>query len=81
MQPRKRLKLLLWYYNFNAAEEEDNILSLGGTPAQDPTVADFGNELDFVATYQVSPRSSLLAGYSHLWAGDRKNTVFIRFSN
>ena len=71
MAPTKRLSLLLWYYNFNAAEQEDNVLALGGTPAQDPTAADFGNELDFIATYQVSPRSSLLAGYSHLWAGDK----------
>jgi len=71
MQPTKRLSLLLWYHNFTAAEEEDNIRSLGGTPAQDPTVADFGNELDFIANFKMTPRTSLLAGYSHLWAGDK----------
>ena len=39
-RPTKRLSLLLWYQNFTAAEENDNIRSIGGTPAQDPTVSD-----------------------------------------
>lgn len=71
MQPTDKLKLLLWYYNFQSAEAGDIVPGIGGTPAQDPTSQDFGNELDFVATYQFNPRRSLLLGYSHLWAGDK----------
>jgi len=71
MAPTKKLNLLLWYHNFQAEEPTDTILSLGGTPGQDPTSSDFGNELDFTASYKLSPRSSVLAGYSHLWRGTR----------
>jgi len=71
LSPTKRLSLLLWYHNFNAAERNDNVRSLGGTPVQDPTVTDFGNELDFVANFKATARTSILAGYSHLWAGDK----------
>ncbi len=71
MKPTKKLSLLLWYYNFQAVERNDPILSIGGTPDQDPDSKDFGNELDFIANYQMTPRQSVLLGYSHLWAGDR----------
>lgn len=71
MSPTKRLSLLLWYHNFTAAEENDIVRSIGGTPAQDPSVSDFGNELDFVANFKATARTNILAGYSHLWAGDK----------
>lgn len=71
MNPTKKLSLLLWYYNFQAVEANDPIGSIGGTPAQDPASKDFGNELDFVAKYQMNPRQNVLFGYSHFWAGDR----------
>ena len=70
-KPAKRLSMLLWYHNFTAAERSDNLLSLGGTPDQDPTQTDFGNELDVVATYQATARTSVQAGYAHFWAGDK----------
>ena len=69
--PTDKLSLLLWYYNFRTAESQDNILSLGGTPAQDPSSSDFGNEIDFVATYKVNARNTALVGYSHFFRGDR----------
>jgi hypothetical protein len=71
MSPTKKLGLLLWYHNFRAADPDDTILSLGGTPAQNTASADFGNELDFVATYKVNARNSALIGYSHFWRGAR----------
>jgi len=71
MAPTDKLSFLIWYYNFQAVEANDPITSIGGTPAQDPASKDFGNELDFIATYKINPRSSVLFGYSHLWAGDR----------
>ena len=71
LQPTEKLSLLFWYYNFQAVENFDPITSIGGTPAQDPSSEEFGNELDFVANYNINPRSSVLIGYSHFWAGDR----------
>ena len=71
MAPTKKLSFLLWYYNFQSVESNDPITSIGGTPAQDVTSDDFGNELDFIATYKINPRRSVLFGYSHFWAGDR----------
>lgn len=71
LAPTPKLNLLLWYYNFRAAIPETPVLSLGGTPAQDTTSADFGNEIDFVATYKVNARNTFLVGYSHFFRGDR----------
>ena len=71
MEPSKKLSLLFWYYNFQADEPASNVLSFGGTPAQDPNASKFGNELDILATYNVGPRSSILGGYSHLWRGTK----------
>ena len=39
--------------------------------AQNLTSKDFGNELDFIAAYNISPRSQFLLGYSYLWRGDK----------
>ena len=71
LQPRDRLSLLIWYHNLNAAEEEDIVASLGGTPAQSLLVEDFGNEIDFVANFKMTARTNLIAGYSHFFAGDK----------
>ena len=70
-KPRDRLTFIAWYHNFQAAEEEDTILSLGGTPAQDLTTTDFGNEIDLLLNFQATPRSNIIAGYSHFFVGDR----------
>lgn len=71
MAPSKKLSLLFWYYNFQADEAQDLVRSIGGTPAQDPTRSNFGNELDCLATYKVNARSSVVGGYSHLWRGGK----------
>ncbi len=71
LAPSNRLKLLFWYYNFQTDEDTDIITSLGATPDQDLTSSDFGNELDFTASYQLTPRSNVLFGYSRFWRGAR----------
>lgn len=71
LSPTDKLSFLFWYYNFQSVEASDVISSLGGTPAQDLTSKDFGNELDFVATYKFNPRRSLVLGYSYFWTGDK----------
>jgi len=71
MKPTDKLNLLLWYYNFQSVEDDNPITSIGGTPVQDTTSDEFGNEIDFIASYNFSPRSNILIGYSHFFAGDR----------
>jgi len=68
--PHKDWKLLLWYYHFMAVEGSDIVPSIGGTPAQNNST-DWGDEIDFIATYNISPRSDILFGYSHFWAGSK----------
>jgi len=68
--PHKKLKFLLWYYKFMAVNSNDIVPSIGGTPAQNSSV-DWGDEIDFVTTYTIGPRSNILFGYSHFWAGNK----------
>ena len=35
-----------------------------------PADAHLGNEIDFVLTCGITPRSNILFGYSRFWAGD-----------
>ena len=69
-KPHKKVTLLAWYYYFMSANSRP-IPSVGGTPAQDPSSRDFGQELDFIVKYQIKPRSDVLVGYSHLWKGKK----------
>ena len=69
--PTKKLKLLLWYYNFQSARENDIVPALGGTSAQSLEERDLGNEIDFLANWNINSRTNLLIGYSHFFAGDK----------
>ena len=69
--PTKKLKLLLWYYNFQSARENDIVPALGGTSAQSLEETDLGNEIDFLASLNINSRTNLLIGYSHFFAGDK----------
>ena len=71
MNPTKKLKLLMWYHSFQAAEASDVVPGIGGTPAQDPNSTDFGHEIDLIASLNINPRNNVLVGYSHLWTGDK----------
>ena len=71
MNPTKRLKLLVWYYHLMANQDTDIVPSIGGTPAQSTSSKDWGDELDLLAKYQLTPRSDVLFGYSHFWAGNK----------
>lgn len=71
MKPHQKWNLLLWYYYFGAAEEDDIIPGVAVPSAQLLGEDDFGQELDFIARYAITPRSSILFGWSHLWAGDK----------
>lgn len=69
MSPTQKLSLLLWYYNFQTDEANDIIPGVAVPSNQVAGETDFGNELDFLATYKVGPRTNVVAGYSHLWRG------------
>lgn len=71
MAPAEKWKLLMWYYYFGAAQEDDVIPGVAVPSAQRLDENDFGHELDFIARYQIVPRSNILFGYSHLWRGDK----------
>lgn len=71
VSPTKKLKLLAWYYYFAADQAGDVIPGVAVPSDQTLTDKDFGNELDLLASYQVTPRSNLTVGYSRLWAGSK----------
>ena len=72
MSPAQKWNLLFWYWHFAADKRASNVQSIGGTVDQSgATSLDFGDELDIIAKYGISPRSNILLGWSHLWRGDR----------
>lgn len=73
LQPTKKLKLLAWYHYFFLETQTDTPYSVVMTPFNAgnlPGSPDLGHEIDLLATYTLSPRSDILAGYSHFFAGD-----------
>lgn len=73
MQISKKVKALLWYHNFWLENQRDTPYSVVMTPQQAgvaPADSHLGNELDFVLSCGISPRSDIQFGYSRFWAGD-----------
>lgn len=73
MQPAEKVKLLLWYYYFQLQNGNDTPYSVVMTPFNPnnrPGSRDLGHEIDFLVTYNINVRMSLLLGYSHFFAGD-----------
>jgi hypothetical protein len=71
MKPHQKIELLLWYYHFMANQDTDIVPSIGGTPTQRTNSKDWGDEVDVTAKYVFGPRSNVLFGYSHFWAGNK----------
>lgn len=71
MKPHKKWDFLMWYWYFMANSSADIVPSIGGTPPQSLARTHFGDELDLLAKYAISPRSSVLFGYSHFWRGNK----------
>jgi hypothetical protein len=71
MKPHAKVDLLCWYWHFMADQAESIVPSFGGTPTQNTTSKDFGDELDLIAKYGIGPRSNVLIGYSHFWRGNK----------
>ena len=71
MKPHKKVSLLFWYYHLMANQAGDIVPSIGGTPAQSTTSKDWGDELDVLVKYAISPRSNIWFGWSHFWPGNK----------
>jgi hypothetical protein len=71
MQPAENWNFLIWYWYFLANSGTDIVPSLGGTPFESLSRTHFGDELDLLARYALTPRSYLLFGYSHFWRGNK----------
>jgi len=73
LSPCERLKLAAWYYVFFLESTKDVPYTVAMSPfngGNPPADSYLGQELDLTATWTLSPRSDLLFGYSHFFAGD-----------
>ncbi len=69
--PSAKCTLLLWYWHMMANQDTDIVPAIGGTPSQSTASKDYGDELDLISRFAISPRSAILFGYSHLWRGNK----------
>lgn len=84
-QPHERVKLMAWYYNFQLQNINDvpynvDMTAFNGMTAGSAGSRDLGNEIDLTATITLTPRSDLLFGYSHFYAGNFYDTSPVPFS-
>ena len=70
-KPAAKVNLLLWFYVFQSNTAAP-VPSIGGTPSQNAG-KNLGQELDLLLKYTLNPRSNILLGYSHFWAGSKVN--------
>jgi hypothetical protein len=78
MQPHEKLNVLIWYYYLMLANIHDTPYNVNGTPfnkANAPGSRDLGNEIDFLFTYNIDPRKSILFGYSCFFSGQYYKTT------
>ncbi|MFC1757535.1 alginate export family protein [Planctomycetota bacterium] len=77
MQLTEKVKLLTWYHSFWLENDNDTPYSVVMTPFAPgvaPGDSHLGQEIDLVLSVGLSPRSNVLFGYSHFWAGDYYDT-------
>jgi hypothetical protein len=71
----EKTKFLLWYHYFALSNGNDVPYNVTMTPFNGQAAGtsgskDLGHEIDFVLTQTLTPRSSILFGYSHFFAGN-----------
>lgn len=77
-KPTSKFTMLTWYHYFFLANKGDspyNVTMLPFNPGNAPGSRDLGHELDLLGTYAISPRQSLMMGYSHFWSGKYYDTT------
>jgi hypothetical protein len=73
LQPHKQLQLLLWYHYFrlqNANDVPYSVNMVPYNPANLPASTDLGHEIDLTASWNFTPRTNVLLGYSHFFSGE-----------
>ena len=74
LYPTKWLTTNIQYHNFHLSNRHDALYNAAGNATRwDPSGkagTNIGNELDFIFNFHLGPRSDILTGYSHLFAGD-----------
>ncbi len=78
VSPGKKLTFLAWYHNLFLATASDTPYSVVMTPfnpGNEPGSTHLGQEIDLLATYNVSARQQLLLGYSHFFSGAYYSTT------
>lgn len=70
-----KVQLLCWYHYFRLANGNDvpynvDMTNFNGQAAGTSGSKDLGHEIDFLITHNITPRMSMLYGYSHFFAGD-----------
>ena len=69
--------VLAWYHYFLLSNDNQGPYNVTLTPFNSGgTVGsrDLGHEIDLLGTYKIGPRSDLVLGYSHFFAGDYYST-------
>jgi hypothetical protein len=71
----EKVKFLAWYHYFQLANGNDvpynvDMSNFNGQAAGTSGSKDLGHEIDFLITHNITPRMSMLYGYSHFFAGD-----------
>lgn len=77
-QPREKLSAQLWYHYFFLESKNDtpyNINMTAFNPANAPVRAQLGQEIDSTVQWNITPRTDLLFGYSHFFAGQYYKTT------
>lgn len=80
LKPAEKVKLLLWYHYFRLQNGNDvpynvNMTPFAGLTAGSAGSRELGHEIDTVLTYTIGPRTNLLFGYSHFFAGEFYSTT------
>ncbi len=71
-KPHDKLTALMWWHIFFLADTNDVPYNVNGRPFVNTAGGDryLGQELDFLFTYNITPRSDIVFGYSHFFTGD-----------
>ena len=75
----------MWYHYFRLENGNDvpynvNMTPFAGLGPGSAGSRDLGQEVDFVVTYAMGPRTSVLFGYSHFFAGDFYRTTAVPYT-
>ncbi len=72
-KPTAKLKLLLWWHIFHLQNGNDVPYNVNMTPFAGATPggsSSLGQELDLLASYNLTPYTNVVFGYSHFFTGD-----------